>query len=73
MEQDRICKIGSGLTAQYKHSASFLGVDVIDMVSLVQSNNRCFHLEKVHSWPRNLGRSRHFCTGKAYFSISVFQ
>jgi len=39
MEQDRICKIGSGLTAQYKHSANFLGVDVIDMVSLVQSNN----------------------------------
>jgi len=29
MEQDRTCKIGGGLTAQYKHSANFLGVDII--------------------------------------------
>jgi len=29
MEQDRTCKIGGGLTAQYKHSANFLGFDVI--------------------------------------------
>jgi len=29
MEQDRMCKIGGGLTAHYKHSANFLGIDVI--------------------------------------------
>ena len=29
MERDRTCKIGGGLTAQYKHSANFLGVDII--------------------------------------------
>jgi len=29
MEQDRACKIGGGLTAQYKHSANFSGVDII--------------------------------------------
>jgi len=29
MEQDRTCKIGGGLTAQYKHLANFLGVDII--------------------------------------------
>jgi len=29
MEQDRTCKVGGGLTAHYKHSTSFLGVDII--------------------------------------------
>jgi len=29
VELDRTCEIGGGLTAQYKHSANFLGVDII--------------------------------------------
>jgi len=29
MEQDRTCKVGGELTTQYKHSANFLGVDII--------------------------------------------
>jgi len=29
MRQDRTYKIGGGLTAQYKHSANFLRVDII--------------------------------------------
>jgi len=29
MGQNRTCKIGDGLTTQYKHSANFHGVDVI--------------------------------------------
>jgi len=29
MEQDKTCKVGGGLTTQYKHSGNFLGVDVI--------------------------------------------
>jgi len=29
MEQDKTCRIGGGLTAQYKHSENFLRVDII--------------------------------------------
>jgi len=29
MERDRTCNVGGGLTAQYKHSTNFLGVDII--------------------------------------------
>jgi len=29
MEQHKTCKIEGGLTAQYKHSANFVGVDII--------------------------------------------
>ncbi len=29
MEQDRTCKVGGGLIAQYEHSAKFLGVVII--------------------------------------------
>jgi len=29
MRRDKTCKIGGGLTTQYKHLANFLGVDII--------------------------------------------
>jgi len=29
MEQDKTCKVGGGLSTQYKHSANFLGNDII--------------------------------------------
>jgi len=78
MRQNKKDGEGSGFAVQ--NSTIFMGDDILeglvkpfDMVSSVQSSNWCFLGEKVHSWPRNLGRSSHFWTGAVYSLISVFQ
>ena len=58
MEQDITCKIGGGLTAQYKHSANFLGVDIRNKTGHVRleadwrcsTNTRQTSLELILSW-----------------------